>query len=47
MAPDIAPTLIDTGLEPSPLTPADFRAFIQRDIAMWTEVLKASGVTVD
>lgn len=46
-APDIAPKLIDTGLEPAPLAPADFRAFLQRDIAMWTEVVRASGVTVE
>ena len=42
----IAPKLIDMGMEPSLLSPADFRAFIQRDIAMWTEVVKASGVTL-
>lgn len=47
LAPDIAPKLIDMGMEPSLLSPADFRAFIQRDIAMWTEVVKASGVTLD
>lgn len=39
--------LHDTGLEPSPLAPAEFRAFIQRDIAMWTEVVKAAGITVE
>lgn len=47
LAPDIAPKLIDTGLEPSPLPPAEFAAFIKRDIAMWTEVVKAAGITVE
>lgn len=47
LAPDIAPKLIDMGLEPAPLAPAEFRAFIERDIAMWTEVVKASGITIE
>lgn len=47
LAPDVGPKLIETGLEPAPLPPAEFRAFIERDIAMWKDVVMKSGVKLD
>lgn len=47
LAPEVSSKLIETGLEPAPLPPAEFRAFIERDIAMWKDVVKKSGVKVD
>ncbi len=47
LAPEVSSKLIEVGLEPSPLSPAEFRAFIERDIAMWKDVVKKSGVKID
>jgi tripartite-type tricarboxylate transporter receptor subunit TctC len=44
--PEIHPRLVATGLEPAPLPPEEFRAFIGREIAKWAEVVRASGVTM-
>ena len=43
-APEVEARLIDTGLAPAPLGPAEFRAFIERDTATWREVVKAAGI---
>ena len=47
LTPEVGAKLIETGLEPAPLPPAEFRAFIERDIAMWKDVVQKSGVKVD
>jgi len=44
--PEIRPRLVTTGLEPAPLPPEEFRAFIAAEIAKWSEVVRASGVTM-
>ncbi len=44
--PEISAKLIDTGLEPSPLPPAEFRRFIASEIAKWTEVGRAAGIAL-
>lgn len=43
--PEIRPRLVATGLEPAPLPPGEFRAFIAAEVAKWAEVVRAAGVT--
>lgn len=47
LAADVSSKLIEAGLEPAPLSPAEFRAFIERDTAMWKDVVKKSGIKVE
>lgn len=47
LAPEVSSKLIEVGLEPSPLPPAEFRAFIERHIVMWKDGVKKSGAKVD
>ena len=42
--PEVEARLVDTGLAPAPLAPAEFRAFIERDTDTWREVVKAAGI---
>jgi tripartite-type tricarboxylate transporter receptor subunit TctC len=44
--PEISQRLIDTGLEPAPLPAAEFRRFIEAEIAKWTEVGRAAGIVL-
>jgi tripartite-type tricarboxylate transporter receptor subunit TctC len=46
-APDLRPQLIKQGLEPVGNTPAEFRKFLEADIAKWAEVVRVSGAKVD
>jgi hypothetical protein len=32
------------GAEATPSTPAEFAAIIDRDVTMWTELVKATGI---
>jgi tripartite-type tricarboxylate transporter receptor subunit TctC len=43
---EIRPKLIDMGLEPSPMPPAEFGCFIVAEIAKWTEVGQAAGISL-
>jgi tripartite-type tricarboxylate transporter receptor subunit TctC len=43
---EIRPKLIDMGLEPSPMPPAEFGRFIVAEIAKWTEVGRAAGISL-
>jgi tripartite-type tricarboxylate transporter receptor subunit TctC len=43
---EIRPKLIDMGLEPSPMPPAEFGRFIVVEIAKWTEVGRAAGISL-
>ncbi len=45
--PEVEARLLDTGLAPAPLAPAEFRAFIERDTATWREVVKAAGIKAE
>ena len=45
--PEVETRLLDTGLAPAPLAPAEFRAFIERDTATWREVVKAAGIKAE
>jgi tripartite-type tricarboxylate transporter receptor subunit TctC len=46
-APDLRPQLMAQGLEPVGNTPAEFRKFLEADIAKWAEVVRVSGAKVD
>ena len=39
--------LTDMGVEPMPMTPADFAKFIAAESAKWTKVIKAAGVVLE
>lgn len=43
-APDVAAKLKSLGQEPSPLTPAEFRAFQLAEIKKWAAQIKAAGI---
>jgi len=45
--PVIRKTLADQGQEIVPLPPAEFKAFINTEIAKWAEVVRVSGVTME
>ena len=44
---DLADRLKGQGLDPVGSTPQEFLAFMQRDIAKWTKVVKAAGVKLE
>jgi tripartite-type tricarboxylate transporter receptor subunit TctC len=44
--PAMAPQLLAMGLEPVASTPAEFRAFVEADIARWRGVATARGIRV-
>jgi tripartite-type tricarboxylate transporter receptor subunit TctC len=35
------------GVEPQPMTPAEFRAFMEDELAKWSKVVRASGATAE
>lgn len=39
--------LLDLGLEPRGGTPADFQTFIDEEIARWSKVIEAAGITIE
>jgi len=45
--PAIAQRLRDFGAEPAPLGPAEYDAFMARQVALWAPVVRASGASVD
>jgi tripartite-type tricarboxylate transporter receptor subunit TctC len=46
-APDFARRMRELGLEPVGSTPAEYDAFIRREIARWKEVIDTKGIKVD
>ena len=44
---DLKDKLLSQGLDAVGDTPAEFRAYMQRDIAKWAKVVKASGARID
>jgi tripartite-type tricarboxylate transporter receptor subunit TctC len=44
---EVISRLKDLGMRPIASTPADFRAFLQRERVKWESVVRASGVTVE
>ncbi len=44
-APEIGPRLIELGLTPAPLPPAEMSRFLVEDIARWREVARAAGMS--
>jgi len=46
-SPDTAKRLADVGVEASPNTPDQFRAYVRGEIAKWAKVVKESGATAD
>jgi len=42
--PDVKAKLAGLGLEPAPLPPAEFAAFIQQEIAKWTREIRDAGI---
>lgn len=47
MDPAVAPQFVTQGNEPAPLAPAEFRRFVEADIAKWTEVVRVAGVKME
>lgn len=45
--PQMKERMTSLGIEGTPGTPADFTAFLKRDIARWAKVIKDSGATAD
>ncbi|MEA2981726.1 MAG: hypothetical protein QOF09_3549, partial [Alphaproteobacteria bacterium] len=39
--------LADLGVEPMPMTSAEFTKFVANELEKWTKVIKAAGVTLD
>ena len=39
--------LADMGIEPMPMTPAQFVGFIGSETEKWTKVIKSAGVTLE
>jgi tripartite-type tricarboxylate transporter receptor subunit TctC len=46
-SPELAQKMQDIGSQLVPDTPAEFRRFIEEEIAKWAEAVKVSGATVD
>jgi tripartite-type tricarboxylate transporter receptor subunit TctC len=46
-APVVKEQLARQGVEPHPMTPREFDAFMHAELAKWTKVVKASGATAD
>lgn len=46
-APNVREQLNRQGVEPRPMTPAEFHGFMQEELERWTRVVKASGATAD
>jgi len=46
-SPDVAKRFGDQGLEPMPMTPAQFSSFMQGEVGRWSALVKASGASVD
>ena len=46
-SPDMRERLTAAGAEPAPMTPPEFAAFIQRELARYARIVKASGAKVD
>jgi tripartite-type tricarboxylate transporter receptor subunit TctC len=42
--PEIGRKLLDTGLTPAPMPPAEFRRFLEAEIAKWAEVGRAANI---
>ncbi len=56
LAASIAPFLADPaaaaafqkqGVQPAPMSPAEYRAFVQRDVAKWTREVRALNITLE
>jgi tripartite-type tricarboxylate transporter receptor subunit TctC len=45
--PELRPKLIEQGLEPVGMAPAEFRPWLEGDIAKWREVVRAANIRVD
>lgn len=45
--PEVQKRLIDLGAIPSPMTTAEFDAFVKKEVATWGAVVKASGVKAE
>ncbi|HWI14861.1 MAG TPA: tripartite tricarboxylate transporter substrate binding protein [Burkholderiales bacterium] len=46
-APPVSDQLHRQGVEPRPMTPDEFRQFMETELVKWTKVAKASGATAD
>jgi tripartite-type tricarboxylate transporter receptor subunit TctC len=46
-SPETVQRLSGAGIEPAPGTPAQFRAFAEREIAKWARVVKETGISAD
>lgn len=45
--PDVVARFADLGAEPAPMTPAEFRGFIEREVARWEPIIRQSGAKVE
>jgi tripartite-type tricarboxylate transporter receptor subunit TctC len=45
--PNLRPKLVEQGLEPVGMKPAEFRTFLAADIAKWREVIRAADIKAD
>ena len=45
--PEVTKRFSDLGLEPMPMSTAQFAGFLQTEITRWTALVKASGASID
>jgi tripartite-type tricarboxylate transporter receptor subunit TctC len=46
-APDVREKLVNVGMEPTILTPAQYTEFVKTEIAKWARVVKSAGIRAD
>lgn len=45
--PDVAKRMVSLGIEPRPMTPEEFVAFLRADSAKWADIIRRSGVKLE
>jgi tripartite-type tricarboxylate transporter receptor subunit TctC len=46
-APDLRERLLSEALEPMPMSPSQFAAYMAADLARWTRIAKERGIQAD
>jgi tripartite-type tricarboxylate transporter receptor subunit TctC len=44
---DVRTRLDALGLEPQPVSPAEFATYVKAEIAKWAKIVKTTGITAD
>ncbi|MFH1605426.1 MAG: hypothetical protein ABIH03_16140 [Pseudomonadota bacterium] len=46
-SPEISRALLAQGMDPTPRSPEELRAYVKSEIAKWTHVIKARGIKAE